>query len=76
MPFRLESEYQPEGDQAQAIAKLTKSLTAGNHHQTLLDYLHPNPVLAGLLRRKRGEGPEAFRWRDLLGYLQMKLCQK
>ena len=36
MPFRLESDYQPEGDQAQAIAKLTKSLAAGNHHQTLL----------------------------------------
>jgi len=36
MPFRLESNYQPEGDQAQAIAKLTKSLAAGNHHQTLL----------------------------------------
>jgi excinuclease ABC subunit B len=36
MPFRLESNYQPEGDQAQAIAKLTKSLAAGNMHQTLL----------------------------------------
>ena len=36
MPFRLESNYQPEGDQAQAIAKLTKSLQAGNLHQTLL----------------------------------------
>ncbi len=36
MPFRLVSDYQPEGDQAQAIAKLTKSLRAGNHHQTLL----------------------------------------
>ncbi len=36
MPFRLVSDYQPEGDQAQAIAKLTKSLQAGNHHQTLL----------------------------------------
>ncbi|MEO8615835.1 MAG: excinuclease ABC subunit UvrB [Luteolibacter sp.] len=36
MPFRLQSDYQPEGDQAQAIAKLTKSLAAGNMHQTLL----------------------------------------
>ena len=36
MPFRLESDYQPEGDQGQAIAKLSKSLAAGNHHQTLL----------------------------------------
>ncbi len=36
MPFRLVSDYQPEGDQAQAIEKLSKSLAAGNHHQTLL----------------------------------------
>ncbi len=36
MPFRLVSDYQPEGDQGQAIAKLTKSLAAGNMHQTLL----------------------------------------
>ena len=36
MPFQLESDYQPAGDQAQAIAKLTKSLEAGNRHQTLL----------------------------------------
>ncbi len=36
MPFQLVSDYQPEGDQGQAIAKLTKSLAAGNHHQTLL----------------------------------------
>ncbi|PYL04160.1 MAG: excinuclease ABC subunit B, partial [Verrucomicrobia bacterium] len=36
MPFQLESNYKPRGDQAQAIAKLTKSLGAGNRHQTLL----------------------------------------
>src|ERR671923_3100687 len=36
MPFQLASNYQPKGDQAQAIAKLTKSLEAGNRHQTLL----------------------------------------
>jgi excinuclease ABC subunit B len=36
MPFRLVSDYQPQGDQAQAIAKLSKSLAAGNKHQTLL----------------------------------------
>jgi excinuclease ABC subunit B len=36
MPFRLVSDYHPEGDQGQAIAKLSKSLAAGNHHQTLL----------------------------------------
>ncbi|MES2477010.1 MAG: excinuclease ABC subunit UvrB [Verrucomicrobiota bacterium] len=36
MPFKLVSDYQPEGDQGQAIAKLTKSLAAGNRHQTLL----------------------------------------
>lgn len=36
MPFRLTSDYQPQGDQAQAIAKLTKSLAVDNKHQTLL----------------------------------------
>ena len=36
MPFELNSDYEPAGDQAQAIAKLTKSIQAGNKHQTLL----------------------------------------
>ncbi|HEV7867116.1 MAG TPA: DEAD/DEAH box helicase family protein, partial [Chthoniobacteraceae bacterium] len=36
MPFQLASNYQPKGDQAQAIAKLSKSVLAGNRHQTLL----------------------------------------
>src|SRR5437879_13581881 len=36
MSFELASNYQPKGDQAQAIAKLTKSVEAGNRHQTLL----------------------------------------
>src|SRR5450432_2113961 len=36
MPFELSSQYQPKGDQEQAIAKLTKSLLAGHRHQTLL----------------------------------------
>ena len=36
MPFQLESNYQPRGDQGQAIAKLMKSVEAGNRHQTLL----------------------------------------
>jgi excinuclease ABC subunit B len=34
--FQLNSEFSPQGDQEQAIAKLTKSLLAGNEHQTLL----------------------------------------
>jgi excinuclease ABC subunit B len=34
--FQLASQYQPKGDQAQAIAKLVKSIEAGNRHQTLL----------------------------------------
>lgn len=34
--FRLESDYEPAGDQGQAIAKLVKSVQAGNLHQTLL----------------------------------------
>src|SRR5476651_1102363 len=36
MIFKLVSDYKPTGDQPQAIAKLTKSLEAGNRHQTLL----------------------------------------
>src|ERR1700753_3630945 len=36
MAFELESNYKPRGDQAQAIAKLLKSIEAGNRHQTLL----------------------------------------
>jgi excinuclease ABC subunit B len=36
MEFQLVSDYRPQGDQEQAIAKLAKSLDAGNRHQTLL----------------------------------------
>ena len=36
MPFQLESNFKPRGDQGQAIAKLLKSLEAENRHQTLL----------------------------------------
>jgi len=36
MAFQLESTYRPRGDQGQAIAKLLKSVGAGNRHQTLL----------------------------------------
>src|SRR5687767_14414540 len=36
MSFQLASNYEPKGDQAQAIAKLTKSVEAGNKHQCLL----------------------------------------
>jgi excinuclease ABC subunit B len=36
MPFQLESSFKPRGDQGQAIAKLLKSVEAGNRHQTLL----------------------------------------
>jgi excinuclease ABC subunit B len=36
MPFQLESNYKPRGDQGQAIAKLIKSIEARNRHQTLL----------------------------------------
>ena len=36
MPFQLESNYKPRGDQRQAIAKLLKSVEGGNRHQTLL----------------------------------------
>ena len=36
MLFRLSSEYQPTGDQPQAIDKLVNSLKEGNRFQTLL----------------------------------------
>src|SRR2546425_4067186 len=36
MPFQLESNYKPRGDQSQALAKLLRSIEAGNRHQTLL----------------------------------------
>jgi excinuclease ABC subunit B len=36
VPFQLKSNYKPRGDQGQAIAKLLKSVEAGNRHQTLL----------------------------------------
>jgi excinuclease ABC subunit B len=36
MAFKLESNYKPRGDQGQAIAKLIRSVEAGNRHQTLL----------------------------------------
>ena len=36
MVFELESKYGPQGDQSRAIAGLTRSLSAGNRHQTLL----------------------------------------
>src|SRR2546430_17592029 len=36
MPFQLQSNFKPRGDQRQANAKLAKSLEAGNRHQTLL----------------------------------------
>jgi excinuclease ABC subunit B len=34
--FQLQSDYQPTGDQPQAIAKLVESFRAGHRHQTLL----------------------------------------
>jgi excinuclease ABC subunit B len=36
MAFELVSQYEPSGDQGQAIGNLTRSLRAGNRHQTLL----------------------------------------
>jgi excinuclease ABC subunit B len=35
-PFQLVSDYEPTGDQPQAIAKLVEGIKAGNQHQTLL----------------------------------------
>lgn len=36
MSFELDSHYTPQGDQGRAIENLTRSLLAGNRHQTLL----------------------------------------
>lgn len=36
MSFDLRSDYKPQGDQEQAIEKLTRSIREGNRHQTLL----------------------------------------
>jgi excinuclease ABC subunit B len=36
MVFELESNYDPRGDQGQAIKNLVRSIDAGNRHQTLL----------------------------------------
>ncbi len=36
MLFKLKADYQPTGDQPQAIEKLVASIKAGNRHQTLL----------------------------------------
>jgi excinuclease ABC subunit B len=36
MLFKLASDYEPKGDQPQAIAQLVNSIKAGNKHQTLL----------------------------------------
>jgi excinuclease ABC subunit B len=34
--FKIKSDYEPTGDQPQAIEKLSAAITAGNEHQTLL----------------------------------------
>ncbi len=36
MKFKVKSPYQPAGDQAQAIEKLSSNLRAGEKHQVLL----------------------------------------
>ncbi len=36
LPFKLQSDYEPAGDQPEAIEKLTDGLTSGLAHQTLL----------------------------------------
>src|SRR5699024_10913467 len=35
-PFRLVSNYEPQGDQPKAIEKLTEGVQSGKRHQTLL----------------------------------------
>ena len=40
-PFRLQAEYQPAGDQPEAIARLCDGLESGLAHQTLLGSQSP-----------------------------------
>ena len=35
-PFKLNSEFDPQGDQPQAIEKIVKGVKEGKRHQTLL----------------------------------------
>ena len=35
-PFKLNSEFEPQGDQPQAIKKIVEGVKAGKRHQTLL----------------------------------------
>ncbi len=55
MEFQLVSDYRPQGDQAQAIEKLSKSLGAGNRHQTLLGVTGSGKTftMANLIARHR-----------------------
>src|SRR5436305_1319946 len=55
MSFQLESSYKPRGDQGQAIAKLTRSIEAGNRHQTLLGVTSAEDYERMLLTVKRGQ---------------------
>ena len=36
VPFKLKSEFEPQGDQPQAIQKIVKGINEGKRHQTLL----------------------------------------
>lgn len=38
-PFKLNSEFDPQGDQPQAIEKIVKGKEEGKRHQTLLEPL-------------------------------------
>ena len=58
--FKLQSDYEASGDQGQAIEKLSKSILAGNHHQTLLGVTGSGKTftMANLIAR----GPTARPW--------------
>ena len=43
---------------------------AGAYFRTLLDYLHLNPVRAGLIRWRRGDDLRDYRWSSLPAYLK------
>lgn len=46
MPFKLTSNYSPKGDQAKAIAELSRGLRGGDPFQTLLN-VRPHDYCCG-----------------------------
>ena len=46
------------------------------HYQTLMDYIHLNPVRAGAIRPKKGKSVEDYRWSSIAGGYAMPPKQR